>query len=205
MLSKKLLFQYQAGPGPLDDKELDLLRHMFEKETLESAPLGGEGEDAQHISDNNIRRSNIFWLYANLEKKYNCQGLVAKIAGTIEQVNERDFGFELTTFEPPQMTRYESTERGHYDWHIDCNTIVSNIHRKLSWIIQLSNPSEYEGGDLGFTGPEGEPIWVRDQDERILNKGTLITFPSFLPHTITPVTKGIRHSMVGWCQGPRFR
>jgi PKHD-type hydroxylase len=69
--------------------------------------------------------------------------------------------------------------------------------RKLSLTLQLSPPEAYEGGGLEFFGA-GELSVSRLQ-------GTLIAFPSFLHHRVTPITRGKRESLVMWWHGPAFR
>jgi PKHD-type hydroxylase len=70
--------------------------------------------------------------------------------------------------------------------------------RKISVVIQLSDPTEYEGGELQVMNGE-EPYRVCNKE-----KGSLIMFPSFLLHRVTPVTKGCRRSLVLWISGPPF-
>jgi PKHD-type hydroxylase len=65
-------------------------------------------------------------------------------------------------------------------------------------VVQLTDPDEYEGGELELC-LGGEPFVVpREQ-------GTLITFPSYVLHRVKPTTKGTRHSLVGWVTGRPFR
>lgn len=112
------------------------------------------------------------------------------------QANRQLFGFDLDGNINAQFTQYDSAESGHYDWHIDC---FSNNHfaydRKLSAILALSDPSEYAGGELHV----GHDTVLRPE------KGTIIVFPSFLYHKVSPVTEGIRHTLVSWADGPKFR
>jgi PKHD-type hydroxylase len=74
--------------------------------------------------------------------------------------------------------------------------------RKLSFSIQLSDPASYEGGDLEFN--TGEP-WSDEYRLQIRNQGTLISWPGFVLHGVTPVTRGVRRSLVGFCVGPDFQ
>ena len=85
---------------------------------------------------------------------------------------------------------------GHYDWHVDTGNAV--CHRKLSFTIQLSDSKDYEGGDIEFIGSKVDTKAFRQ-------KGVCIIYPSFLPHRITKVTKGVRHAIVGWIHGPTFK
>ena len=70
--------------------------------------------------------------------------------------------------------------------------------RKIGFSLQLSNGNEYDGGDLQIHHTELFDDLPRD-------KGTLIVFPSFCLHRITPVTRGIRRSMVAHLAGKAFR
>ena len=69
--------------------------------------------------------------------------------------------------------------------------------RKLSVSVQLSDPSEYEGGDL-------ELMVNRNYIKVPKEKGTIIFFPSYLTHRVTKVTSGKRNSLVAWFHGPSF-
>ena len=64
--------------------------------------------------------------------------------------------------------------------------------------IQLTDPSEYEGGELQLKSKNSITTVSK-------KKGTIIFFPSFMLHRVTPVTKGVRHSLVGWITGPPFK
>jgi PKHD-type hydroxylase len=86
---------------------------------------------------------------------------------------------------------------GHYGWHTDIGPGSIN-HRKISITIQLSDPDEYEGGNL--------EMWS-DGDFQTMpkQKGAAVLFPSFLLHRVTPVTKGTRKSLVLWVGGSPYK
>jgi PKHD-type hydroxylase len=84
-----------------------------------------------------------------------------------------------------------------FDWHLDFGPGESS-KRKLSMTIQLSDPSEYEGGDLQFMINQNIVSASRE-------KGIIVIFPSFILHRVTPITKGTRQSIVGWVSGPPYR
>ena len=69
--------------------------------------------------------------------------------------------------------------------------------RKISFPVQLSDPSDYEGVDFGIHNQK-LPDWHKE-------KGTVLVFPSYMLHKVNPVTKGIRRSLVAWFEGPRWR
>jgi PKHD-type hydroxylase len=63
-------------------------------------------------------------------------------------------------------------------------------------VIQLSDPSDYEGGNFLF--------W-NDSPEGFKERGSVLVFPSFRPHKVEPVTKGLRRSLVSWIEGLAWR
>ena len=76
--------------------------------------------------------------------------------------------------------------------------------RKLSCVISLSDSSEYEGGDLRFDlGSHREDRYHVCKE--IAPKGSIVVFPSFVYHQVTPVTSGTRYSLVCWNLGKPFR
>ena len=107
----------------------------------------------------------------------------------------KNYGFDIRGFgDALQVARY--TEGDYYDWHMDIGKGNSST-RKISISIQLSDPADYEGGDLEFFG------MADFQPPRGL--GTAIAFPTFLAHRVKPVTRGVRLSLVTWIAGPPFR
>tara|TARA_S200000501_G_scaffold161950_1_gene152718 strand:- start:236 stop:988 length:753 start_codon:yes stop_codon:yes gene_type:complete len=76
--------------------------------------------------------------------------------------------------------------------------------RKLSVTINLNLPGEYEGGNLKFDyGPHVEGERYHECTE-IRPQGSIIVFPSFIAHQVTPITKGTRYSLVLWSLGQPF-
>jgi PKHD-type hydroxylase len=75
----------------------------------------------------------------------------------------------------------------------------NSITRKISIVVQLSDPDEYEGGELQIqTGSESYISILK-------KKGAVTLFPSYMRHRVTPVTKGVRKSLVLWVGGSTFR
>jgi len=97
-----------------------------------------------------------------------------------------------------QYSEYKAEDNGHYDWHIDIGSEGVTEGRKISIVVLLSDPSEFEGGDLQI---------MVNKDEQSLpkGKGNVYVFPSYFLHRVTPVTKGLRKSLVFWVSGPAFR
>lgn len=141
---------------------------------------------------NSYRESNLKWLYPDEETEW----LYRKLVDAVNFMNDKYFGFHISHFiESLQFTNYREG-KGFYKKHIDklCNHTI----RKLSVSIQLSDPNEYEGGDL---------LLYEDEKPQKMNreKGALIVFPSYVLHEVTKVTKGERNSLVAWVTGDNFK
>ena len=142
--------------------------------------------------DSTVRRSRVGWLDLVTENNW----VFEKLSHVVSSINSVNYQFDLTGFgEPLQLTNYKSEETGMYGWHQDFG---GKISRKLSVVLQLSDPSEYEGGNLQiYNGVV--PSTVSKQ------RGLLAIFPSYTLHQVTPVTQGSRQSLVAWVSGPNFK
>jgi PKHD-type hydroxylase len=104
--------------------------------------------------------------------------------------------FDITSHENVQFGEYGPSQ--HYDWHIDVFPLaISSTDRKISVVCLLSDPKEFEGGEL--------EVKLYEDYKAPLKKGTVIAFPSMLQHRVTPVISGLRRSAVIWMAGPRFK
>jgi len=144
------------------------------------------------LAESNVRDSEICWLIPS----DNLEWLYRRLTDVILNLNERFFQFDLFGInEALQFTNYKSPS-GKYGKHTDRGFNIPV--RKLSISIQLSNPDEYEGGELNIY-EEDKPITMDK------TQGTLIIFPSFVLHEVMPVTKGERNSLVTWVTGKQFK
>jgi PKHD-type hydroxylase len=139
-----------------------------------------------------MRRSKVRWLDRN---DAQLSSIFYRLQTFTEKANAEVFGFDLRTFPKLQFAEYRSSEEGHFDWHIDNNWTGNNeMGRKLSVVVMLSNPADFEGGTFELN--QGAPA---------LAQGDVVAFPSFHRHRVTPVTRGIRRSMAAWFHGPPFK
>lgn len=105
---------------------------------------------------------------------------------------EAGWNFHLGRPEQIQLTAYDKD--GFYGWHEDWAPFEPGPSiRKVSVVALLSDPSEFEGGQFQFE--EGVNIEMK--------RGSVIAFPSFVRHQVTPVTSGKRYSAVCWINGPK--
>jgi PKHD-type hydroxylase len=117
------------------------------------------------------------------------------------QANDEWFNFHLSKIDYIQLAEYNSSYQGEYKKHHDVFWMNNDpkYHRKLTAVIQLTDPSVYEGGDFELFTDQ-----IPNKDE-IRTQGTVIFIPSFLEHQATPVTQGVRHSLACWFDGPKWR
>jgi len=151
------------------------------------------------------RDSNIVWL--------SDSWIYKELHPYVHQANRlAGWNFEWSFSEACQFTKYGLKQ--HYGFHCDSwnspydNPANPDTHgkiRKLSMTCSLSDPSEYEGGQLQFQfRNEDDPTTTRNCIE-ILPRGSICVFPSHVWHQVTPVTKGIRYSLVVWSLGYPFK
>ena len=139
-----------------------------------------------------VRDSKISWLYP-IDK---IDWVFRRVTDITLNLNERFFKFDLFGLnEGFQFTNYEAPS-GKYGKHVDRGMNMSV--RKLSISIQLTNPEEYEGGELYLYNDDKGIVMDKTQ-------GTLILFPSYVLHEVMPVTKGERNSLVTWVTGKQFK
>ena len=77
--------------------------------------------------------------------------------------------------------------------------IKNELVRKISFSLQLSDPDDYEGGNIQFIDESNQNYIAPRQ------KGSLILFDSRTKHRVCKVRSGVRKSIVGWVVGPRWK
>jgi len=144
------------------------------------------GTDVTSVSS--VRKTKVGWT--------EHPKLMAMAMHYLRLANRDAFSVDIDYLPPLQFGEYSAD--GFYDWHYDVNWEGQGPYdRKLSFVLQLSDPTTYEGGAFEFREIE-QPTRFREQ-------GSVLIFPSYLTHRVTPVTTGIRNSLVGWVEGPRWK
>lgn len=160
----------------------------------QSAPLRDAGL-VQGTTAHQIRRADIAWLDDLPQAGWVMDLMIARTA----RVNRDSFGFDLSDFgESAQIARYGAERAGHFDWHSDIGAGPLAARRKLTIVVQLSEPADYAGGTLEVR-PDSNVATAPRQ------RGLATVFPSFVLHRVTPVTEGTRWSLTLWAHGPAFR
>ena len=159
------------------------------------------------------RNSNVVWLSEDWIYK--------EIHPFFLEANKNSgWNYQWDFSEACQFTKYGVGQ--YYGWHCDSwdrqygdeepNPELRGKVRKLSMTISLSDPSEYEGGNLEFdfrnySKPDDKKdrLSRRKECTEIRPKGSIVVFPSYVYHRVTPVTKGTRYSLVCWSVGKPFK
>ena len=174
--------RHNIFPEPMND--FVLLERMGMPVQEAGVGIANEGDASQ------IRKTEIAWAPRN-------HWLEAVMLNNIMYANrEAGWNFQIDSCEQVQMAKYD--EGHYYGWHVDTFFMNSTGQdRKLTAVLQLNDPSEYEGGELQIEGSGVDSI--------PLKKGSIVVFPSFLRHQATKVTKGTRYSAALWSTGKVFR
>jgi len=207
------------------EEEVKTINAMSERVPFQIGKVGNKAEDPDGeieggTEDSHIRQSDVKWF----DHDFLPEELTEKLHAGIDMANaEAGWHHEWTWPEPHQYTVYnhrpDSPVTGdHYTWHTDSSDMNQSDHgiRKLSSTVQLSHPDDYEGGHFQYINYQG----VFDKLGRNTNIdagnyintvpfsaksiGSLIVFPSFVYHQVTPVTKGTRISLVSWFHGKPY-
>jgi hypothetical protein len=174
---------------PLD--LVDLMVKEIENEPVLEFSNAQTGTAINPNSDIQIRNSKVNWWYED-------HWVSSIISHYINIANRSSWEYDLTFLNGLQVTNYDAG--GHYVWHSDYGTSNdARYTRKLSASLLVTDPSEYEGGELEFVDYHNNMLRAPKE------KGTLIVFDSRVPHRVTPVLRGRRTSIVAWMLGPKLR
>ena len=200
--------------GALTPKFCDeVIKYALSKEEV-MAYTGGYGD--RKLKKDEVknmqrkRKSDLVWL--------NDTWIYKEIHPYVHQANKKaGWNFEWDRSESCQFTKYKHNQ--YYDWHTDPwdkpyqrkeGDPENGKVRKLSMTCQLTDGSEYTGGELEFDFRDYDPN-MRDESKHIrsvpeiLPKGSIVVFPSHLWHRVKPVTRGTRYSLVVWHLGYPFK
>lgn len=190
-------------PAVLSPPECEALAQLAEYKGLQDGSIGN-GDAGSGVVDHGYRKvqtvgllpsdkvchAPIAWLFERVRDKViwaNDNYYHLDLHGLWQQINYLQYDAAKTEGEVP----------GHYDWHQDYGGAESS-QRKLSLVIQLADPEEYDGCRL-------ELHTERAFDPGVIAQGSMIVFPSWCVHRVTPITRGQRRSLVSWVSGPPLR
>lgn len=190
---------YMFYEGVVSPDICNSIVNRFNENSYQEAKVGGNNLE---ITNKKIRDAQIQW--APKSDLVECV-----LTRFIMQANQEAlWNFDITEPEQVQIGKYE--ENQFYEQHIDSYIKGSDVmetgfgggviipmlsQRKISASLLLNNEFEYEGGDL----------IILNETVKIKKQGSIIVFPSFMAHQVTPVTSGVRYSAVCWMAGPKWK
>ena len=179
----------------------------FDDSVVESQLMGSE-------VDKVIRDSNNVWIPTT-------NWISGWVWYYVQKMNRENFLYDIVDIDGGSIQYTQYSEGQFYNWHkdadIDCfykPQLTPSSHasmtpdivdiqgeyvRKLSFVVQLSDPEEYTGGELQFLDNNGKTFFAPKQ------LGTIVVFDSRTRHRVRKVRSGLRKSLVGWVVGPRWK
>jgi PKHD-type hydroxylase len=175
-------------PSILDDQTVDWILSI-ENNGFRKGQIGQSGHEREDLEYRSVNASSI--------NTYEQPKLVSMIRHFVDVFNSSNYCYDVCGINQIDSLHY--TPGGRYNLHQDNAPWPERVQRKFSVIVQLTDSSEYTGGDL----------WIPLVDERATpeqltmrrEKGTVIIFPSWLEHQISPLESGERRSIVAWATG----
>ena len=176
---------YQVWSSEFSREQIDRIMALGVQQSEENATVFSSSDSIR-----GVRSCRVRWLAD--------EWLQALLWSYVEQANENGFGVDVVPKAEMQITEYAAAQADHYGWHHDVHwNGQSDFDRKVSITVQLSDSDAYEGGDFEFDAVK------TNADFRA--QGTVLVFPSYLRHRITPITAGTRWALVAWFSGPRWK
>ena len=192
----------------------DYVSENFDSEMRDSELLGRHKDKNKRNSEN-----------ARIDTNHWIAGFIWHY---VNKANRENFRYDLTNIDGENLQYTKYSEGQYYNWHNDAGIsnyykpqYVGNsgnfdddpnnlqttdflktsceLVRKLSFTLQLSDPDEYEGGNVQLIDEAGRSYIAPRQ------RGTIILFDSRTQHRVIKVKKGVRKSIVGWVLGPRWK
>lgn len=175
--------QHHSG---LTDEEIHIIREYGDNLDSTNVKIYGS------FNDDNVKASGSHFILNN-----ETEWLYKKMERIVHSINASNYNYDLSGFyENFYYLKYTAPDE-HFNWHLDIGPQTS-APRKLSLVLQLSDPSEYEGGEFD--------VLICDNEERThKQKGMITAFPAYKAHCVTPVTSGIRRTLSMFAVGPNFR
>ena len=191
---------YRVWPGALEGAVCDAIIAAGNRVTQLPAAVGSHDPENGRVEPR-TRRTTVGFLDA----AHWVNGLVMHYA---RLANNATWRLDIVDSYGVQFGTYRRGD--FYDWHLDefdmpygdlSPAHLIGLNRKLSLVINLTDPRRYRGGDLLVKDTMGNVVVV----EVLRTRGSVIVFPSSVLHIASPVTRGVRQSVVAWVLGPSLR
>ena len=190
--------------------ELNQILNKLDDTTINGSVIG---YDEKAAGQHKLRNSNIRFLNSDIEGFEEFNKIDQYILKRFSEINKNIFNLDITHYMSPQYTIYDVDQ--YFNWHPDgpmgvmdrrgLNCIPDDlVWRKLSLSLLLNDETEYKGGDFQILNPSASPDCNAVSTIRA-GAGTAIIFPAYSAHRVTPITEGVRKSLVHWFCGPRWK
>lgn len=194
------LLPYVFVESLFSEKEIEQINSVTMKYDTWKGRVGIEENASVKES---VRISDVRYFFRHDHTIKETKWIFDKLDDIVRKINQSYYAYDLYDVSAFQYTTYNAKDNGKFDWHIDSvlykdyNTVQT---RKLSISVFLNDSTEYEGGTFELS------ISNQNNPNKFRGKaGDGLFFPSFFSHRITPLTKGIRKSLVVWVEGPRWK
>jgi PKHD-type hydroxylase len=188
-----ITFPWVYWDGAFSEEEIAKIINQFDNNSMEDSTIVGSTSQSE---TERVRRSKInFFGYDD-----TTSWIFMRFNDVIEKLNDRFYNYSLNGYEKIQYTVYDAQYEGKYDWHQDMihgpNAMPDT--RKLTVCMNLTEPNvDYQGGEFQIQlGTEPDTINI--------TKGRIVAFPSYILHRVSPLSQGVRKSLVIWVTGPKF-
>ena len=212
MTSKQTLCYTTILPSDI----IDIIERDLANQYDSSVNSSTVGYNNTGVVDKNVRNSQNSWI----PTQHWVNGFIMHY---VNIANKTNFLYDLTGIDSETVQYTVYNEGCYYNWHTDQDyesfykplakhnkerpEVLTHdflqknteVIRKLSFSLLLSDPDEYEGGNFQMMNGLKKSYIIPRQ------KGVLAVFDSRTPHRVQKVTKGTRKSIVGWCVGPRWK
>ena len=189
--SRKGLKDFFEVPEAFNEVQLARINKFADEAGLKPSYI--RTESGKRVSNPDFRSSKVCWV----PKERPHLWVYKRMGELANELNKKYWNFNITgMMERIQIAEYSAEDSGHFDWHVDLGSGLLS-KRKISISVLLSDPDDYDGGDMQFFTTRKEKTAAR-------KRGTAVMFPSYMSHRVTPVTRGVRRSMVIWVSGPPF-
>lgn len=180
---------FMVGPPCFDQAQVDRIKALIDESWSEAEVYSPD----YYGGDSEVRRTKT----RELKDRETYGWLYDIVTGVFTSANEQmRYDIAPAMNDPIVLLRYDADDEGYFQWHAD--TMPFDMTRKMTVLVPLSDPSEFEGGSLQFL-QNGALAEIKQEP------GRPVVFPSWLIHQVTPVTKGRRYSLVAWIRGPNWR
>lgn len=144
-------------------------------------------------ADRSVKTSDV-----SLIKFGDAKHVLEKFHNYCLNINQKMFGFDLFQLNDLDLMNYNTYKvGGEYSWHRDGEK-NEPFDLKLTAILDLS-PGQYTGGEFSLF--LDSPCVI----DQFKGTGSMIIFPSWIVHKVSPVTSGERVSLAHFLSGPLLK